>query len=394
MRSPLFTRRFVSLWLFQFGTFFSAFQLLPVIPLRIVELGGSKAAAGMFLGVYTFASAFAAPMMGAIADHVGRKRMLVIASLLFVVFSLAYGVVPWLPVVLAIGVVHGAIWSAILSAAGALMADFIPPERRSEGLAYWGLAPTAAVAIAPAVGLFVYRFGWMALCAEIAVLSALMAVWASSLPAATASGAKRAFPRATELWDWNVILTTLSLTAVSFGYGGITSYAAILSRERGIQPESIYFTVFAITVVLIRVLTSHLGDRFGPKVLLYPSLAVMPVSFALLAIADTRPLLIASAILFGIGLGASFPAFMTFVVSHTDDARRGRTFGSVIWGFDTGIGLGSIVIGAIAQRWSLSTGFWIAAGVACLAIPIFVTTAHKLVRGTPVADTAGHAGTD
>lgn len=395
MRSPLFTRRFVSLWLFQFGTFFSAFQLLPVIPLRIVELGGSKAAAGMFLGVYTFASAFAAPMMGAIADHVGRKRMLVIASLLFVVFSLAYGVVPWLPVVLAIGVIHGAIWSAILSAAGALMADFIPAERRSEGLAYWGLAPTAAVAVAPAVGLFVYRFGWMALCVEIAILSAAMAVWASSLPTGAAAAAvRRAFPRATELWDWNVILATLSLTAISFGYGGITSYAAILSRERRIEPESIFFTVFALTVVAIRVLTSHLGDRFGPKVLLYPALAVMPVSFALLAMADTRPMLVASAILFGIGLGASFPAFMTFVVSHTDDARRGRTFGSVIWGFDTGIGLGSIVIGAIAQRWSLATGFWIASAVSCLSIPIFVATARKLVRGTPVAHTAGHAGTE
>ena len=394
MRNPLFTRRFVSLWLFQFGTFFSAFQLLPVIPLRIVELGGSKAAAGMFLGVYTFASAFAAPMMGAIADHVGRKRMLVVASLLFVVFSLAYGVVPWLPVVLAIGVVHGAIWSAILSAAGALMADFIPAERRSEGLAYWGLAPTAAVAIAPAVGLFVYRFGWMALCVEIAVLSALMAVWASSLATESAARATRAFPRAKELWDWSVILATLSLTAVSFGYGGITSYAAILSRERGIEPESIYFTVFALTVVAIRVLTSHLGDRFGPKVLLYPSLAVMPLAFALLAIAGTRPMLVASAILFGIGLGASFPAFMTFVVSHTDDARRGRTFGSVIWGFDTGIGLGSIVIGAIAQRWSLAAGFWIAAAVGCLSIPIFVATSRKLVRGTAVADTAVHAGTE
>ena len=128
---PLFTRRFVALWLFQFGTFFSAFQLLPVIPLRILDLGGSKAAAGLFLSVYTLSSAFAAPVMGTVADHIGRRRMLIIASLLFIVFSLAYGVVPWLPVVLVIAIVHGAIWSSILSAAGAIMTDFIPPSRRT-----------------------------------------------------------------------------------------------------------------------------------------------------------------------------------------------------------------------------------------------------------------------
>ena len=85
MAEPLFTRKFISLWLFQAATFFSAFQLLPVIPLRIVDLGGSKATAGLFLFVYTFASAFSAPVMGSIADRFGRRRMLVLASVLFVV---------------------------------------------------------------------------------------------------------------------------------------------------------------------------------------------------------------------------------------------------------------------------------------------------------------------
>lgn len=394
-REPLFTPRFVSLWLFQFGTFFSAFQLLPVIPLRIIELGGSKAAAGLFLAVYTFASAFAAPVMGTIADYVGRRRMLVLASLLFVVFSLAYGVVPWLPVVLVIGIVHGAIWSSILSAASAIMTDFIPVSRRTEGLGYWGLAPTAAIAIAPAVGMHVHDFGWFALCVELAVLSALMALWASRLPGGHRGQAQErtSRPRVIDLWDFRVLKSSLSFTVVSFGYGGITSYVAILARERGIHPESLFFTVFATTVVAVRVLTARVGDRHGPKVLLYPAFVAMPLALALLAASQTRAQMIGAAILWGIGLGASFPAFMTFVVANTDEQFRGRTFGSVILAFDTGIGLGSIVIGAIGARWSLGTAFWIAAGLACLAIPIFVSTSRQLDRGTTVADTATHAGT-
>jgi MFS family permease len=392
-RPPLFTPRFISLWLFQFGTFFSAFQLLPVIPLRIIELGGSKAAAGLFLAVYTFASAFAAPVMGTMADHIGRRRMLIVASLLFVVFSIAYGVVPWLPVVLVIAVAHGAIWSSILSSASAIMTDFIPVSRRAEGLGYWGLAPTAAIAVAPAVGMQVHRFGWFALCAEIAVLSALMALWASRLPADARPDRKRERPRVVDLWDWRVLKTALSFAVVSFGYGGITSYVAILSRERGIHPESLFFTVFATTVVAVRILTGRIGDRRDPRVLLYPAFAAMPLAFALLAIAQSRAQMIGAGILFGIGLGASFPAFMTFVVSNTDEQFRARTFGSVILAFDTGIGLGSIVIGAIGARWSLGTAFAIAAGISCLAIPIFVGTSRQMRRGTAVADTASHAGT-
>jgi MFS family permease len=393
---PLFTPRFAALWFFQFATFFSAFQLFPVIPFRILDLGGSKAAAGSFLAVYTFASAFAAPVMGTIADHVGRRRMLIVASMLFIVFSLAYGFVRWLPLVLLIGVAHGSLWSAILSSAGAIMTDYIPASRRTEGLAYWGLAPTAAVAIAPMVGLFVYRRGWLTLCLELAAISALTTIWATRLSVdRQALGLpwlrRTESPPLHELWDWQVVKMTLSLTVTAVGYGGITSYVAILSRERGIHPESLFFTVFAIATVFVRVFTSRLGDRFGPKVLLYPAFVAMPVALGILAIAVTRAEMIAAAILFGLGLGASFPAFMTLVVGGTDERRRARTFGSVIWAFDTGIGIGSLAIGAIGQRHGLGTAFAIAAGLSCLAIPIFLVTSRGFAAGTTVAADGEHA---
>jgi MFS family permease len=389
---PLFTRRFVALWTFQAATFFSAFQLLPVIPLRILDLGGGKEMAGVFLFVYTLSSAFAAPVMGSVADRIGRRRMLVIASVLFVFFSLAYGVVEWLPLVLVIAVVHGSLWSALLSAAGALMTDFIPPARRTEGLAYWGLAPTAAIAMAPAIGLWVYRFGWLTLCLEIAALSALTAIWATRIPGGQTGNASVELRKA-RFWDWRVVQATLALAVCAFGYGGITTHVALLSRERGIQPESLFFTVFAIATVCIRLLTSRFGDRYGPKVLLYPSFVAMPAGFLVLAHASNRTEMIVAAALFGAGLGASFPAFMTFVVQHTGEADRARTFGSVILAFDTGIGIGSIVTGVIAARAGFTAAFHVATAIACLSIPIFLVTSRRLVRGTAVAENAEHVGT-
>src|SRR5258708_15543426 len=101
-REPLFTPRFILLWCYAFVTFFSAFQLLPTFPLRILELGGAEGQAGWFLSVYTFASAFAAPVMGSIADRVGRRRMLITGSILFIAFSLLYGYVTPPPLLLAV----------------------------------------------------------------------------------------------------------------------------------------------------------------------------------------------------------------------------------------------------------------------------------------------------
>ncbi len=386
---PLFTRRFFGLWVFAFVTFFSAFQLLPVIPFRILQLGGSKAQAGWFLSVYTFASAFSAPVMGTVADHIGRKRMLMLASVLFIVFSILYGFVTHIGLLLLIGLVHGSSWSGLISSASAIMSDFIPESRRNEGLAYWGLAGNAAIALSPMVGLLVFEHGWLALCGEMVVLSIVMLFWSSRLPIFDANVGGAILPPLHDAWDWGVIRASLSMAVLAFGYGGITSYVAILSGERGIHPKSLYFTVFAISVVLIRVLTSRLGDRFGPKRMLYPAYGCIPIAFAVLAVAHTRWQMVVSAVLFGAGFGAAWPAFGSFILNVTDSRRRGRTFGSIVWAFDTGIGIGSLVLGAIGQRYGLAPAFGVAAAVSCLAIPIFMAASRRL--GSQFADTAEHA---
>jgi MFS family permease len=378
MTEPLFTRRFLGLWIFGFVTFFSAFQLLPVIPLRIVELGGSKAVAGWFLSAYTFASAFSAPVMGAIADHVGRKRLMIIASALFIIFSILYGVITFIPLLLVVGVIHGALWSGLLSSASAIMSVFIPVSRRNEGLAYWGLAGNMAIAAAPAIGMFVFTTGgWFMVCLEMAALSAVMLMWSARLHIEE-TRPETALPSLRDAWDWSVARAALSLGVVAVGYGGITSYVAIFSMERNIHPESLFFTICAIAVVLVRVTTSKLGDRFGPKPILYPSFAAVPISFAVLAVADSRWELVLSAALFGLAMGSVWPAFTNFILAHTDERRRARTFGSIVWAFDTGIGVGSLAIGAIGQRWSLGTAFGVAAGLSCLSIPIFLAASRQM----------------
>ena len=69
-------------------------MLLPTAPFHILDLGGGTTQAGLFLGMLTFASALSAPLTGALADRVGRKRMLITSSLVIAGFSLAYAVAP------------------------------------------------------------------------------------------------------------------------------------------------------------------------------------------------------------------------------------------------------------------------------------------------------------
>ena len=63
-RPPLVTPAFALVWVLTFLTFFAAFQLFPTVPLRLMELGASRAESGWFMTVFTTGSAFGALVGG------------------------------------------------------------------------------------------------------------------------------------------------------------------------------------------------------------------------------------------------------------------------------------------------------------------------------------------
>ena len=138
MPERLLTPRFATMWSYSFTVFVSLFQLLPAAPYHVIDLGGSTAAAGLFLGLLTYASAFSAPITGAIGDRVGQRRVLITVSLILAAISASYAFMTSYKVMLAVVVVHGLFWSGLLCASSAYMTATIPPSRRAEGLGLLG----------------------------------------------------------------------------------------------------------------------------------------------------------------------------------------------------------------------------------------------------------------
>src|SRR5687767_6953318 len=164
----------------------------------------------------------------------------------------------------------------------------------------------------------------------------------------------------------------MTLFLYSFGYGGITSFAALHADANHVVPKEVFFTTFAIVVLCTRPLLGPLGDRIGYRRVFLPCVALIVCGLALLAASGSKPGIIVSAAVFGTGFGAAYPAFAAYVMRHVDPARRGAAFGSILAAFDTGVGSGSIVSGWIVQRYGFEAAFAVAAAIAAFAIPFFL----------------------
>lgn len=375
----LFTTRFFLLCGLSFFAFLSAFQLLPVAPFRVLSLGGSQVAAGLFLGCLTYASALSAPLTGALADRIGTRRVIELASLAITAISIGYAVTTRYEVLLGLALVHGLFWSGLLSASAAYTTEIIPEHRRAEGLGYWGLSSIFAIAVAPPIGLWIYRRGWAWLCAALVIVNVLMCVFARMLPAVrihTPASRGRG-----PLVDTRILAASITLFLAAFGYGAVTSFVALFARQQGVQPEGLYFSVFAAAMLLTRPTIGPLADRLGHTRVLVPCLLLVTVGYALLALSSTRTGFALSAVVFGFGFSSVYPAFAAYMLRVTDPARRGATFGSMLAAFDTGIGSGSIVAGYVAARAGYPAAFGLAAAVASCAVPYFLVVNRTVLAG-------------
>ena len=362
---------------YSFTVFLSAFQLFPTAPFHILALGGSTSAAGLFLGVLTYASAFSAPVTGSLSDRFGPRRVLIVASVAITGFTLLYAVVPSYQVMLPLVLVHGVFWSGLLTGSAAYTTNILPESRRGEGIAYWGLSTIAAIAVAPTIGFWVFHYGWRALCLETAALNVVMACIAWSLP--PDSRAAPAHPPHKRLIEWRVLILSFTLFLYSFGYGGVTSFTALYADANGVTPKGIYLTSLAIVILFTRPLAGGLGDRFGYRRVLLPCLVLIAAGLSLLAFGGTKPWLIASAAVFGAGFGTAYPTFAGYVMRNVSAERRGAAFGAILACFDTGIGTGSTTMGWIIGRYGYAAAFGTAAVLAALSLPYFVL-ADRIVR--------------
>jgi MFS family permease len=375
-REPLFTSRFLVMCGFSFAVFFSIFQFVPTAPFRVAELGGGTLAAGLFLGGLTLSSAVSSPFTGVIADRIGRRLTLLVASAIIGGITLQYAWLSSFPLMIALVVVHGVFWSALLNASAAHLTNLIPVQRRAEGLAYWGLSSVIATAAAPPVAFWMMaRGGWPLVCLACTTLNAVMfsIAWTLHDPRPTAAA-----PAPGAAIEWRVLVLAVTLFLYSFGYGAITGFSAVYADALQVSPKSLYLTTIGIVMLLTRPFSGRIADRFGYRRVLLPALAAMALGLALLTFATARVPLVVSAAFFGLGFGTAYPVFVAYVMRDISDARRGAAFGAVLAAFDTGIGAGSIGVGWLIQRFGFGAAFGTAAVLSAIALPYFVLADRHL----------------
>ncbi|MCM2250675.1 MAG: MFS transporter, partial [Geothrix sp.] len=163
-RPGFLTAPFLVVCTFYFLVFAAGYQLFPVVPLHLRDLGASLAESGRFQTAFMLGSGFGALFTGPLGDRLGPRRVLRVATLAVVGILVIYALLKVRWVFYLLAPVHGLLWSALRTASIAKVGGILPLEHRAQGLSLFGLTGPGGVAVGPLVGLWLMPhlgFTWM-----------------------------------------------------------------------------------------------------------------------------------------------------------------------------------------------------------------------------------------
>ncbi len=343
--------------------------LNPTLPLYINDMKGSNALAGLVMAAFPIAALLARPFSGTFVDKRGRRFSLILGTGLFAAMSILYSFSYTFLILFIVRFIHGVGFSLNSTATGTVIADVVPESRLSEGIGYNGLAMTIAVAIGPVLGLrMVKDFSYLALFITIGILGTITFLLTfgikynekikgqrleqafdeekSATEGETSQGKSSILSSLVEI---SAVPASLVMMLVSSTYIGVSTFLPGYAKMRGIEDISVFFIIYAVGFFVARLFTGKLGGKKGPNGLVLPGMIILIVSMLLLAWANSMPVFLLTAVLYGFGYGIVQPILNTLVFKLAPEGRKGAANATFFCAMDLGIGGGSILWGIVAE---------------------------------------------
>ena len=383
--APLWNRSFILCVLNNLFLFTYYFALIAILPIYITtDLGGTVKEAGLALTLFLVSSIAIRPFSGLIIEKLGKKLAMRGAGLLFALFAFSYLLIDSMSSLLIVRFLHG-IWFSILTTVTVPVAnDFIPDQRKGEGMGYFVMSTNLGVVFGPLIALTTIQFtSFQMLFGILAVLISLGLIFSlilniRELPQAKLKTAEKSRLSLQDIIETKVLAVSFVALLTAFAYSSITSFITVFAETKQLLAYvSLFFIVFAFSMLLVRPWVGKFYDNKGPDAVIYPSLIFFALGLVLVTLVNNQWMLWLSAVFIGIGYGSLFPCLQTLAIQAVEKQRMGHAISTFFTLFDLGLAVGSVMMGIFIAHWGYQTTYMLCAMIVILTLLVYRYTISK-----------------
>lgn len=353
---------------------------LPTIPLFFEQLGGNDQLIGFIVGTFTISSLVIRPWSGQALEKRGRRFVYMAGLVIFVLSIGSYALTVSFLILFSMRLIQGAGWGILTTAGGTIATDLIPFHRRGEGMGYFGLSGSLAMAIGPGIGLaLVSLLDFSTLFMIAAALGAGSFILASFIQYQSVEQ-HNIKKKKWDFYEKSALIPSFLLFFITVTFGGIATFLPLYTVQEGISGIEWYFFFNAISLMVVRVFCGRVYDRRGHKAIFIPGSVLIIGAMIVLIFLSNEWMLVAAAILYGMGFGAIQPALQAWAVNQAPIDRKGMANATFFSFLDLGIGCGAVVFGMISKWVGYSGIYTVAALSVSISILLYLIFLKKEER--------------
>lgn len=372
-----------------FAIFSTTLSKNPVLPLFVQTLGGGDSLLGLIAAVSPLAGILFSFPVGVISDRLGRRRLLVIAGLVFLTAPLLYLLITdplWL---IPIRFFHGTATAILGPVVSAIIAERFPATK-GEMLGRYSSATLIGRTLAPLAGgiiisvfmfmpgLFPYRMVYVVAALAAVPVMYLILRYREGTPGSLAIPGVSVFRESlmTFIANRSLRATAMADMATYFAFGAFETFLPVYLFSLHFEAWQIG-VIFAVQVLIIAATKPFFGriaDRVDKRYQIIAGLLVTGGSVAAVPVVTGFVLILAVSAAFGLGMSLSTVATSAYIADVAKKEEIGASMGALSAIMDIGHSAGPLVTGVIISLAGYSSGFFAGFLLALAAAGIFAVS--------------------
>jgi len=331
----IWSRPFLAIFALNFVLNMAQFMTNALVPKLAESFGASATIIGLVTGLFAATSLTVRPFVGAATFRFANHVLLAVTALIILSAFICYALATSVEMVVIGRLIHGFGMGFLAPVTLALASNALPESRMASGIGIFSLGQAVAMACGPGIGL---------------VLLGAIGYGPTFFIGAAAMGAVSVLalflrsthtpPPATQRFGWSSFIAkeAIAPAVVVFFLGGaysvVNSFVILYGESVGVTEIGLFFTAYALALLISRPLTGKIADRFGVTAVIVPGTVIYGLAFVLLSTARSLPEFLVAATVSAFGYGICQPAVQALSLMAVDRPRRGIAGNTNYMGLD------------------------------------------------------------
>lgn len=319
-------------------------------------LGAPASQIGMLMSIFALTALLfkvvSAPMM----DVYNRKHLVMGAMAIMGVAYVGFALSTSIPSLMVFRMLQGVGNAFGNVCCMALVAQALPKSKFSTGMGYYACAQVVSQAVGPTIGLALadtlgYRVTYFITAAV--MLASVVVASRIRLQHKRKGKLKITLHR---IIAREALLPGVVILLLTMGFTTINSFLIVYAGKQGVGDGiGLFFTVYAITMLLTRPMVGRLTDRFGLVKIAIPAMCFTVLSFFIISSANRLEVFLLAAFINAFGYGACQPALQSLSMKSVPNSRRGSASSTNYIGMDIGTLIGPTLAGYCIDAFGYGT---------------------------------------